>query len=127
MVKGQTLEISKEKLKYLYGLKSKGFEFVSIDVEIFTSQSKGQIYEYRITFNINVPTEGDIPTITYRLTKLESFFQDLLHEYSLSENGQIVYGKTDTFYVSDGHLLSVQPLSWESMNFKLEYNVLLDN
>lgn len=127
MVKGKTLEISIEKLKYLFGLKTPGFEFNSIDIEVFTSQRSGEIYEYRVTFDINVRIEGDIPTVTYTLNKLESFFQDLLEEYTLSKDGQVLYAKTENHFVSDGHLLSLQPLGWESMNLKLEYNTLLED
>ena len=127
MIKGKTLEVSIEKLKYLFGLKTPGFEFNSIEIEVFTSQRLGQVYEYRVTFDLDVRTEGDIPTITHTMNKLESFFQELLEEYTLSKDGKVMFGKTENHFMSDGHLLGVKTLGWESMNFKLEYNTSLED
>lgn len=127
MINGKILETSIEKLKYLYGLKSSNFEYISIEIEPHISQRSGKIYEYYVEFMIKAPIESNIDSVTYKLRQLDKYFFDLLHEYTLSQDGKLIYGHLDDFSVSEGHLLETKTNGWEEMNFKINYSVLLDN
>lgn len=127
MINGKILETSIEKLKYLYGLKPSRFKYNSIEVRPHLHETKGRIYVYSVQFDIIVPMETDIDTVSYELKNAETFLYDLLHEYSLSQDGKLVYGHPDDFVVSQGHLIEAKSAGWESINFKIDFTIILEN
>jgi len=128
MIKGSTLSTSIEKLKYLYGLQSPGFVYNSIEIKPFISNKEGKIIEYNVTFDITVSDETTISTIVFRLNKLNDFFLKLLFDYSLSEDGKVVYnGMEGIAYVSEGYVSKLDSNGWESFKTTLVFSVVFEN
>ena len=126
MIKGKTLEISIEKLKYLLSLETSGFEYNSIEIEPIISNNNGKIYEYEVTFDIKIPLETLVKEVARKLESLDNYFQELLHNYSLSQNGNLVYSPEGYFFVSEGIFVEGKGIGWEELNVKLEYTVFLE-
>jgi hypothetical protein len=114
MVNGQVLEVSIEKLKYIFNLNVKGFEITNIEIDPSISNTTGKLYNYNASFNLLLNSDNEVDTLKHNLTKVSDTLINLLHEYSLSQNGKLVFNTEKEIMVTDPYIISVNSEPWSN-------------
>jgi hypothetical protein len=108
MVNGQVLEVSIEKLKYIFNLNAKGFEITDIEIDPSISNTAGKLYNYNVNLNLKFNADNGLSSLQYNLTKVSNVFDTLLREYSLSENGKLVFDTEKQIIVHEPYIVSIK-------------------
>jgi hypothetical protein len=114
MVNGQVLEVSIEKLKYIFNLNVKGFEITNIEIDPSISNSTGKLHMYNVNFNLKLNSDNGLSSLQHNLNKVSSILEDLLNEYSLSEKGKLVFNTEKDIMVNEPYILSVNSEPWSN-------------
>ena len=114
MVNGQVLEVSIEKLKYIYNLNAKGFEISNIEIDPSISNNTGKLHMYNVNFNLKLNSDNGLSSLQHNLNKVSSILEDLLNEYSLSEKGKLVFNTEKDIMVTEPYILSVSSEPWSN-------------
>jgi hypothetical protein len=114
MVNGQVLEVSIEKLKYIFNLNAKGFEITNIEIDPSISNSTGKLHMYNVNFNLKLNSDNGLSSLQHNLNKVSSILEDLLNEYSLSEKGKLVFNTEKDIMVNEPYILSVNSEPWSN-------------
>jgi hypothetical protein len=114
MVNGQVLEVSIEKLKYIFNLNVKGFEITNIEIDPSISNNTGKLYNYNASFNLLLNSDNGVDTLKHNLTKVSNVLENLLQEYSLSEKGKLVFNTEKDIVVNEPYIISVNSEPWSN-------------
>jgi uncharacterized HAD superfamily protein len=114
MVNGQVLEVSIEKLKYIFNLNVKGFEITNIEIDPSISNNTGKLYNYNASFNLLLNSDNGVDALKYNLTKVSNVLENLLQEYSLSEKGKLVFNTEKDIVVNEPYIVSVNSEPWSN-------------
>jgi hypothetical protein len=112
MVRGQVLDVSIEKLKYIFELNSKGFEITNIEIDPGVSNNTGTLYNYSATFNLKINSDNGLSSLQHNLNKVSDTLINLLHEYSLSPDGKLVFNTEKDIMVTEPYIISVISEPW---------------
>jgi hypothetical protein len=127
MVKGQVLEASIEKLKYIFGLNAKGFEITNIEIDPTISNTTGKLYNYNVNVNLKLNADNGLSSLQYNLNKVSNVFDTLLREYSLSENGKLVFDTEKEIIVDEPIIVSVKSEPYtDQVEIVLFFQVVID-
>ena len=114
MVNGQVLEVSIEKLKYIFNLNVKGFEITNIEIDPSISNNTGKLYNYNASFNLLLNSDNGVDALKHNLTKVSNVLENLLQEYSLSEKGKLVFNTEKDIVVNEPYIVSVNSEPWSN-------------
>jgi hypothetical protein len=114
MVNGQVLEVSIEKLKYIFNLNVKGFEITNIEIDPSISNNTGKLYNYNASFNLLLNSDNGVDALKHNLTKVSNVLENLLQEYSLSEKGKLVFNTEKDIVVNEPYIISVNSEPWSN-------------
>jgi hypothetical protein len=114
MVNGQVLEVSIEKLKYIFNLNVKGFEITNIEIDPSISTNTGKLYNYNASFNLLLNSDNGVDALKHNLTKVSNVLENLLQEYSLSEKGKLVFNTEKDIVVNEPYIISVNSEPWSN-------------
>ena len=127
MVNGQVLEASIEKLKYIFGLNAKGFEITNIEIDPTISNTTGKLYNYNVNVNLKLNADNGLSSLQYNLNKVSNVFDTLLREYSLSENGKLVFDTEKEIIVDEPIIVSVKSEPYtDQVEIVLFFQVVID-
>jgi hypothetical protein len=118
------VKILSEKLKYLIIMNSKpNFDIQEIYFDFDYNENKIDNYDVNIKFDYNGGLDNDINSFGYDIKRMSEKLQDIIDEYTITQEGKIIKGNTGKAFSSEGVVWSFNYVADEKHIFDMSFRV----
>jgi len=118
------VKILSEKLKYLIIMNSKpNFDIQEIYFDFDYNKNKIDNYDVNIKFDYNGGLDNDINSFGYDIKRMSEKLQDIIDEYTITQEGKIIKGSTGKAFSTEGVVWSINYVADEKHIFDISFRV----
>jgi hypothetical protein len=118
------VKILSEKLKYLITMNSKpNFDVQEIYFDFDYNENKIDNYDVNIKFDYIGALDNDINSFGYDIKRMSEKLQDIIDEYTITQEGKIIKGSTGKAFSTEGVVWSINYVADEKHIFDISFRV----